>query len=447
MRFLFSLIVGVAFTCAVNAQTPASVGAAALARATVEQLAKRDYAAVTAQFDAAMRAGLPEDKLKGAWEGVQSQFGAFRRAGEPRLSSKGDFQIVLMNVEFERASLDLQLAVNAQGQIAGLAFRPPAPTTPFTDASYVNTANFSERDLTVDAGGWPLPATLTIPNGDGPFPAVVLVHGSGTHDRDETLGPNKPFRDLARGLGSRGVAVLRYEKRTRQHSAKIRPLTQFTVKEETADDAVAAVRLLRTTAGIDAKRVFVLGHSLGGMVAPRIAQAAPGDIAGLIIMAGAVRSLEQSLIDQTRYLALADGTISPDEQAQLEQLQQLAAAVKNLKPGDPPPSLPGVSAPTSYWIDLRDYDAPGSARTVQAPMLILQGGRDYQVTVDDFARWKDALASRKNATLKLYPSLNHLFITGTGKSLPAEYFAPGHVDEQVVRDISDWVVSLRAAAR
>jgi dienelactone hydrolase len=271
---------------------------------------------------------------------------------------------------------------------------------------------------------------------------VVLVHGSGPGDRDQSLGPNKPFRDLARGLASRGVAVLRYEKRTRQHGAKIASAgaaSQFTVKEETVDDAVAAVRLLRATPGIDPKRIFVLGHSLGGMLAPRIATAAASQVAGLIIMAGAVRSLEQSILDQTRYLAKADGTISPDEQKQITALEQLVASVKTLKPTDPPLAAAGAGAPASYWIDLRGYDPPAAAAAVKLPMLILQGGRDYQVTPDDFAKWKAALGTRSDVALKLYPALNHLFIAGSGASLPAEYMVAGHVDESVVRDIAEWV--------
>jgi alpha-beta hydrolase superfamily lysophospholipase len=238
------------------------------------------------------------------------------------------------------------------------------------------------------------------------------------------------------------VAVLRYEKRTREHGARIASLVEFTVKEETIDDAIAAVRLLRGTPGINSKRIFVLGHSLGGMVAPRIAIAAGADVAGLIIMAGAVRSLEQSLVEQTRYLAQADGTISPDEQKQIDQYEQLAARVKTLAPNDPPPAVPGISVPTSYWIDLRGFDPPTAARAVKLPMLIVQGGRDYQVTSADFEKWKAALAERRDVTLKLYPSLNHLFIAGTGPSLPAEYFTPGHVDEQVVRDIAEWITQV-----
>src|SRR5688572_6335097 len=211
-----------------------------------------------------------------------------------------------------------------------------------------------------------------MPAGAGPFPAVVLVHGSGSNDRDTSIGPNKPFRDLAEGLASRGLAVLRYDKRTRTHASRIARLRDFTVKEETVDDAMAAVKKLRETPGIRADRVFVLGHSLGGMLAPRIAAADPS-IAGLILLAAAVKPLEQSIVDQTRYMAMLDGTVSPQEEAALTEVNKLATAVRALKPGDAPIGLAGISAPASYWLDLRDYDPPAAATRLKHPMLVQIG--------------------------------------------------------------------------
>jgi uncharacterized protein len=413
---------------------------AVLARTIVDQLAAGNFAAVVATFDQKMRDALPEDKLRLTWNAVITQMGAFKGQEAPRVQGKGDFRVVLVTGEFERGRADLQVVLNNAGQVAGFFIRPAAPSAPFVDSPYVDRSRFSERDVTVDAGGWPLPGTLTVPNGAGPWPAVVLVHGSGPSDRDETVGPNKPFRDLAHGLGSRGIAVLRYDKRTRQYGPKIGSLTTFTVKEETIDDAAAAVALLRTMPSLDPSRIFVAGHSLGGMVAPRIAVAAGSALRGLIVLAGAVRSLEQSLIDQSRYLALMDGTISPDEQRQIDEFEQLAARIKTLKAGDPPVTAVLVSAPASYFLDLRGYDPPAAAAKLSLPMLILQGGRDYQVTMDDFAKWKAALANRNNVTFADFPLANHLFVVGTGRSSPSEYMAAaGHVSSNVIDTIVAWI--------
>jgi dienelactone hydrolase len=409
-------------------------------RKAVERLVKGDFAGFAAGFDEKMRTALPEDKLRAAWASVQAQAGAFKNMGTPRVSTKGDYQVVVIQAEFEKATTDIQLAFNGSGQMAGFNIRPAAPAE-FADAPYVSRERFSTRDVMIDAGGWPLPGVLAIPSGPGPFPAVILVHGSGPGDRDQTIGPNKPFRDLAFGLASRGVAVLRYDKRTRVHGEKMTSLLQLTVKEEVIDDVMAAVKLLRATEGVDPKRVFVLGHSLGGMLVPRIAAAAGPELGGVIVLAGAVRSLEQSIADQTRYLALADGKISPDEQPLVDEAATLVARVHALQPTDPPISFAGISAPASYWLDLRGYNPPAAALKVERPMLVLQGERDYQVTMEDFAKWKAALGGRSDVTLKSYPALNHLFIAGAGPSAPAEYMTPGHVSEEVVRDIGAWVMS------
>ncbi len=445
LRLLTSLLCVTTLAAAPAVQT---FDAAQAGRAAVERLLKGDFAAVVATFDDKMRAALSEAQLRGAWESVLAQAGAFLRVRDPRVTTKGEYQIVVLPAEFERASVDIQVVFNGSGQMAGFNVRPAAASAPavaFSDASYVLRERFSERDVTVDAGGWPLPGVLAIPTGAGPHPVVVLVHGSGPGDRDQTIGPNKPFRDLAFGLASRGVAVLRYDKRTRTHGARLAGLTAFTVKEEVVDDVVAAVRLLRTIADIDPKRIFVAGHSLGGMLIPRIAAASGSDLRGVIVMAGAVRSLEQSIVDQTRYMAMADGKIGSEEQKQIDAFEQFAAQVKALQASDPPVAVAGISAPASYWVDLRGYDPPAAAQKLTLPMLVLQGERDYQVTMEDFAKWKAALGGRSNVTLKSYPALNHLFIAGTGPSLPAEYMTAAHVDEQVVRNIAAWVTRLELA--
>jgi fermentation-respiration switch protein FrsA (DUF1100 family) len=136
---------------------------------------------------------------------------------------------------------------------------------------------------------------------------------------------------------------------------------------------------------------------------------------------------------------MAGGTVTPAGQAQIDEAQKLVEAVRALTPEAARSGKTIFGAPASYWLDLRGYDPPAAARNVKQPMLVLQGERDYQVTVDEFARWKSALAVKSNVTFHSYPALNHLFIAGTGKSLPAEYETAGHVDEAVVRDIAEWI--------
>jgi dienelactone hydrolase len=414
------------------------------ARAILASIVAREFAKVEEQFTSEMKAALPPGRLAAMWAMLLDQAGAHKSCGtNARVRTIADKQMVITPCEFERATIDVQFAFDSAGRISGLVFRPStSAAVPYTLPSYANPSSYVETATSVGSGEWALPATLTVPAGDGLLPAVVLVHGSGPNDRDETVGANKPFKDLATGLASRGIAVLRYDKRTRVHGAKVAALTDFTVKQEVIEDVLAAVKVLRAQPRIDSARVFVLGHSLGGMLIPRIADADP-TIAGFIVLAGAARPLDEAIVAQTRYLAAADGAISQEEQQGIDRAAALAESVRALTPEDAKSGRMISGAPASYWLDLRGYDAPSAATRVKAPMLILQGERDYQVTPEEFAKWKAVLGSRRDVVFHGYAALNHLFIAGTGPSLPAEYQVAGHVAEDVVRDIASWILATR----
>jgi dienelactone hydrolase len=389
-----------------------------------------------------MKRALPPKKLKEAWESITAQAGSYQRRLGTRTETQAPFTIVLVTCRFQTAPLDAKVVFDAADEVAGLFFLPgnhhaeESATPP-----YANRSGFDEKDIMVGAGRWALPGTLSVPKGDGPFPAIVLVHGSGPHDRDETIGPNKPFRDLAWGLASKGIAALRYEKRTKHH-AVLRSLAAksgLTANEEAVDDALAAVDLLRRTPGIAKDKIYVLGHSLGGMLVPRIGLRGK-QIAGLIVLAGTTRPLEDVILQQVDYLSMLDGQISDEEERHLDRLKQQAALVKSptLSRDTPSTELP-LGIPASYWLDLRGYDPVEEAKTLQHPLLILQGERDYQVTAADFDRWHNGLQGKQGVTFRTFPNLNHLLIKGKGRSEPAEYDIPGHVDEQVIRCIVAWL--------
>jgi dienelactone hydrolase len=412
-----------------------------IARATdlVSRLVSGDIEPVRQSFNEKMKAAASPAMLRQLMPGLAVQTGAFLRIAGTRTVSSNGLNVVIVTCDMERAQVGIRVVFDAAGQIAGLFLTPPAPTAPYTSPPYVTANAFRDETLTVDAGGWPLPATLSMPLGDGPFPGLVLVHGSGPADRDETVGANKPFRDLAEGLASRGIAVLRYDKRTRVHAGRMAGLTNLTVKEEVVDDAVAAVRALRERPGIRPDRVFVAGHSLGGMMAPRIAAADPA-IAGLVLLAASATRIEDAIVAQVRHLAGLDGKISPEEQANIDAMEKAATELRKLESTDPLPTGSILNAPVSYWMDMRAYDPTGDASRLTIPMLVLQGERDYQVTLDDLARWKKALGARQNVQFRTYPALNHLFIAGSGPLSPAEYSEPGHVDGAVVVDIASWIL-------
>ena len=415
----------------------------ARAKSFIDALAKKDFAAAENYFNNEVKSKISADKLAEIWNSLSAQVGDFKSQGSVSTKKAENLEVIVTICEFEKASLDITTSFDEQGKIAGLFFAPSktdAKTAAYETPNYANPNLFEEKEVTIGAGEWALPATLTMPKGKTDVPAVVLVHGSGPNDRDETIGGNKVFKDLAWGLASKGIAVLRYDKRTLVYGQKLAAIKNFTVNDETVDDAILAVELLRRTPNVDAKKIFVLGHSLGGMLIPRIG-ARDKNIAGLIVFAGTARSLEDVFVEQNNYLASLAGTTSEEMRARLDALKQLAEKTKNLKSTDAPDTPTLLNLPVSYWVDLNNYNPPKTAEALKQPMLILQGENDYQVTMKDFGLWKGALQSRKNVTFKSYPKLMHLFMETTGaKPSPKDYEQIGHVNAQVVGDIADWIL-------
>ena len=395
-------------------------------------LMEKNYTGVYGFFNASITTKITAEQFQNIWEQqVVTNYGNITKIVRNRLTNESGYSIVYVTCNFTKQNvLDVKIAFNQQNLVVGLTVVPA--TIPYVPPVYVNQSLFTETNVTVGSGQWALPGVLTVPNSGGLLPAVVLVQGSGPNDQDESIGPNKPFKDLAWGLASEGVVVLRYVKRTKQYPSQIMALQNFTVEDEVITDAIAAVSVLNASSVVDHSRIYVLGHSLGGMLAPRIA-AQDSRIAGIIILAGPTRHLEDLILEQTRYLANLSGT---NQSALIAVLEQNVTKVKTLNFTNNEYVL---GAPKSYWADLATYNPVATAETLHVPMLILQGRRDYQVTMEDFTRWNSTFSGNHNVTLKTYPSLNHLFISGSGAPSNTEYLAEGHVDGQVVLDVSTWI--------
>ena len=474
----------------------------ALSQELVEAMMAGRFEDVTDRFGPAIAGALSPQELGAIWSSLPLQVGPLAAVGEPWLAAAEPLRLVRVPLYFEAAQLDLVFGFDDDLLLGTLVFVPheprpqaaperapePAPALPSgadvsatSDAApaapagegesagepgaapddrepgaavaeaapepemaggapprqapdgppYADPSRFEEYELTFGLPEFPLGGTLTLPKGEGPFPAVVLVHGSGPHDRDETALMNKPFRDLAWGLASRGIAVFRYDKRTYVHAQAMAADPDMTVDDETIVDAVEAVRMLR--ARDDISRVYVAGHSQGGMLAPYMALEEPG-IDGLILLAANARSIGELTLAQIDYLL--SGYAAPGTEAALEAMRP---EVERLVAGD----LEGIDVllgiPAGYWADFQNRDQTGVAAALPQPMLILQGARDYQVTVTDFELWQEALAHKDNAAYRLYPGLNHLFMPGEGPGTPLEYARPGFVAEEVIEDMAAWI--------
>lgn len=386
---------------------------------------RRDLAPAVAEAGAA-------DQLVGVWAGLPEQVGALQERGEPRHETRGDHQAVVVPLRFERMSLDAVAFFDAEDRIGGFRLLPASPPPAAAELRP------GESEISLGSDGTRLTGVLSLPAGEERVPAAVLVHGSGPQDRDQTLGPNKPFAELAEALSARGVAVLRYDKRPYAHPDRFAG-REFTVEEEVVEDALLAIALLREHPRVDPARIQLIGHSLGGTLAPRIAAQAP-DLDGLVLMAATARPLQDLLMGQIRYLASADGEISEPEQAVLDDMQARLANLERLRAGQTPDAPLPLDLPAAYWRDLAGYDPVAAARAVPQRLLILQGGRDYQATeAEDFVRWTDAFEGEERARLVLMEPLNHLFHYGEGPSTPLEYFQPHRIPDPVFDTIAEWI--------
>jgi dienelactone hydrolase len=402
-------------------------------------LDRGDFAAARHDFDARMLSALSEQRLRETWAALPKQLGALDRRGEALVRHADGSVVGVVPLHYAMGWFELQVVCADDGKIDGFWIKPAtlapaeAAAEPVALPDYAKPDRYSERTLSIGDGANALPATLTLPKDAHAVAAVVLVHGSGAHDADETIGPNKPFRDLALGLASRGIAVLRYVKRAAAHPEAYAAGHAFTVDDETVDDALLALKLLRQQAGVDPARTFVLGHSLGAMMAPRIAQRDPA-LAGAVLLAAPTEPLEDVIVRQVRYLrGASDG-------GSLDALTKQREQIKQLDPAQAATAPAMMNLPASYWLDLRGYDPVVAAGKLPIPLLVLQGGRDYQVTPkDDFTRWQSTFAHDARVELKTYPTLSHLFMPGGDPPGPQDYQRASHVDAMVIADIAAWI--------
>lgn len=332
---------------------------------------------------------------------------------------------------FENQSANVMLAFNDADEIIGVFLKPyqEQDTTIMPDDVNEVALNVPVNDTVSNSG------ILTTPSDVKHPPVVILIAGSGPCDMDESLFSNKPFRDIAWGLAQQGVASYRFDKRTYKNAATLPD--DLTVQDEYVDDVLAAIDLIKQQKNLDTNNIYLLGHSEGGYVLPRIASQTK-DVSGYVMMAAPARPLEDLFVEQIAYLANLDGSISEEEQLSIDESTKEQQAVKDIQADSAQRMYFGM-LPTSYLYDLKDYNPLTVAASIQEPVYVAQGDRDYQVTMDDYTAWNEAYRDSKNWSFKTYEGLNHVMMEGSNPPSPKNYETRSNVSATFITDIAEFI--------
>ncbi|MBC7486128.1 MAG: DUF3887 domain-containing protein [Cytophagaceae bacterium] len=404
--------------------------------AFLNYLKKAKYDEAYPYFDQSIADKVTVQTLEDLWNNTQAKLGMFLTAQGSTNELKDSTETVIVKSKFESIDLDIKFVFNSKHKIIGFFFLPAKETiAPYLEPSYEDKSLYKEQAVSIKTkDNLKLPASFVVPKQKKKFPIVIFIHGSGPSDKDETVGPTKIFRDMAVGLAKQGIASLRFDKRTKVNPEQFITNNNFTADDEVINDAIDALKFAKKLEGVDSNSIYIIGHSLGGMLAPKINERYPA-LRGIILMAANARPLQDLIVEQVTYINSLDG-LTDNETL---QISQLTAQLEITKDASKIISHTVLGLPASYWIDLNNYNQVKVAEKLTNKMLVLQGERDYQVTMEDFKIWKESLAMKENVSVKSYPALNHLFIEGIGKSIPAEYKKAGNVPEYVIIDIADFI--------
>ena len=385
-------------------------------------------------FDENMKKEMSQQDLLHLWNSLIKEHGDFKYfLSDVSIRPKDGYQIASVPCVFEHSTVTFRLTFNKEAKISGFYV---SEDTDSTGLPHLN----NDEDVTFGSEEFPLTGCLTLPKGEGPFPAVILVQGHGPSDRNAQTGPNVPFLDIAQQLSQKGIAVLRYDKRSYLYAQELTGAHDYTVYDECIDDAAYAVEFLKTRNTIDPEHIYLAGHGFSGYLVPRIAEKVP-DIEGFIMLAPYARPLEDVLVSQSQYILEMDPKLTEEEKENInDQLTSTLDRIKNLTPESDFTPKQLNRLPKAYWLDLKTYDPFELSKSLNTPVLLLQGGRDYQALPKDYKAWKKALEGKEHFHYHYYKNLNHLFMPGEEESSPADYEIKSVVSTQMTDDLAEFIL-------
>jgi pimeloyl-ACP methyl ester carboxylesterase len=405
----------------------------------VIQLDKGNYCKVYRSFDATMQKSLSKKQVKEVWENLVGSAGALKSVADVKTEDRDGGTKQTGILKFEKLAVKMILSQRADKKINGLfvtqlGYQPPR---------YALGLGTGKKRINFISDSLELPGELIIPIKCNNCPVVVLVHGSGPNDKDETVGSIKVFYDIAMGLASKGIATFRYDKRFAVYPELMS--TQFDLYDETIHDAIAALQTIQQDTSLQFGKYVMLGHSLGAYSMPLIANTLEPSLDGAILLSANARRLEDLIDYQMRYLTGFDDLIT-DEEEQI--IIENTARSRNIRNGDYTDSTSAENLlaywPGTFWRGVSAYDPVATVQSNSVtPFFLLQGEKDYQITMEDFATWKTAVGDMPNVSMQSFPGLTHLFTpTDANRGSPQDYFVPSNVDEGVIEAIAAWVKEL-----
>lgn len=403
------------------------------ASALVEDLVKGDYSKISEdyEFEATMKAAVESGQLEGAMKPAMEALGELKSTKTPWVGENTDqYTNIYVPCEFANQPCNMMISFTADGLIGGIFTKEYQEGK--EEAKLPESVEEKELNLEI-ADNRTLPGTFAVPKNLHKYPAVVFVHGSGPNGRDETVGLNKPFRDLAWGLAKQGIASFRYDKVTYVYGEEVAADKEFTVYDETVNDAVKAAALLKKQEGVS--KVYILGHSQGAMMMGAIAQGAEPD--GCIMMAGPTGNFAEMMERQYQFIESLNTDATDEEKAYYEKAYAEIDKMKMLETLPEDTTVMGMSLP--YLQSILGYDTVGEAQKINAPVLVLQGEEDYQVTMDDYKVWQDSFKDKENWHFTSFPGLTHLFMEGKYEEGPASYEVAQHIPDEVIDVIAGFI--------
>lgn len=298
---------------------------------------------------------------------------------------------------------------------------------------------YTREELSFGIEGYEVQGELIKPKGQKkPLKLAIIVGGSGSTNRDASVGEIHPYKDIAEGLAEKGIATFRYDKRAYSHGDKLNneeAILNFTLKEEYLDDYNEIMKYFSNQNDIDKDNICVIGHSEGGYIIPLL-EKVNSKAVKYISLGGCSTNLRELMIEQLQEIldTQKESLKEEEKSAYLFGIEELKRA-GNLTNDSPNEIIMGASS--KYWLEINNYNTLDEFKKVNKPMLFLQGLNDWNSRETELIAFEKALIDRKDVEFKRYEGLNHAFIKGEMNNLWP--FNPGNVEQEVINDIANFI--------